>query len=234
MAIAFVKATQIEATTGKNASGTVIGTAGNLWVALASKKGASQVPTPSGGGTWTVDASVTETAAVIVTVSMSSAPNITGGSQTVTISTGTSGAMVTMVHEYTNAVTASPVDTTPTTLTNSNNAPATNSLSNTQADAVFVAVVGMTTSNAADTLTGSGSGWTFNPNSTDESNGSSFVAAASGYKVVSSLTTESSSWSAAVGSGWATIIGSYRGTGTTFKFQAAWARQKPVAGSGVF
>lgn len=205
MAIAFVTATKLENTTGTSVSGTVTGTAGNAWLGLSTKKSVTTSATTfSGGGTWTVDISGSSGPKIDI----ASAPNITGGSQTVTVTnTGASSAAVVVVQEFSGLATSSMLDNTPPAITTATNATTqtTGSLSNVTANAVFVAcATNASTANPA-TMTGNTAGWTYNPNTTNETNASSFVNFGTGYLIVSTVASQSSSWTTDRASGHAGI-----------------------------
>lgn len=209
MAAAFVKATLLTSSSGNNVSGTVASTAGNLLAACASSFGASAF-SASGGGTWTAD--ITRTAsnadAAIIT-----APNCTGGSQTVTVTaTGSTIGVACSVHEYSGMATSSPLDTTaPVGTSGSGTAITGSSETNVQAAALFVA---MLSTDAATSFTGTGTGWTYSYISgteqmqdTDAANHEPF---SSGYKIVASAAAQNSAWTISPSTNWTSLIACYK------------------------
>lgn len=209
MSIAFVTATRIQASTGGSASGTVTGTAGNCWLGVAGSVGAAAY-TFSGGGTWTRD--IDGANGTTAHISISSAPNITGGSQTVTVSGGGANAhIVGIIQEFSGLPTSSVLDSTPPAVAvgGSSTSATTNSETNSNANAVFIAGVADNIGTTTSTLTGNTAGWTYNPNTTDQTNGSSFIACGTGYQIVSSVAAQSSNWTIS-SSKWAAAIAAYK------------------------
>lgn len=222
MALAFVKATKIESGTGTSWGGTVTATAGNLLLSGAVTSyglvgTGINTTDASGGNTWTRDANGANTFASQGgsknAFSISSAPNATGGTYSVTFTpqggsspTGGTGS----VYEFSGAPTASPNDaTSPALATGDPSTTAlTGSLTNTTANAVFLAMFGGNLTTGTSTVTGAGTGWTYPANGL-ETNATSFLVLGSGYKIVSSVAGETSSWTI-TSQGWGALIAVYK------------------------
>jgi hypothetical protein len=217
VAYAFVAVTKVQASTGASASGTVTTTAANAMLCCAASYCGTTTGSAlaaSGGGTWTTDTSVTDTndANNKFKGLIASCPSATGGAQTVTISNGNASGATAFVYEFSGNVTSSIRDAaSPAVAVGTSTAPLTNSLSNTTADAVFVAMFTNADGGNPATNTGGGTGWTY-PAGGKETNGATFQILGSGYKIVSSVAGETSSWTAG-NFRWDALIAVYKAAG---------------------
>ena len=214
MAIAFVKVTKFENASGNVASSsTFSATAGNGLVCCThtynNSTSGGTVTVSGGGGTWTSDASGTyvEFLSNHGDVDISSAPNNSGGTNTITSTDSISpgGGTVAVALEFSGMATSSMLDAAGTLKTGTLTPATTNSLTNTNANDVFIALLGQGGSGA---MTGSGTGWTFPAGGEETSN--SFPCMATGYDIVSSTGAQSPSWSLAGSANWATIMVCYK------------------------
>lgn len=224
MAIAAVKATKLTSTTGNNCTGAVAATAGNAIIVTAS---GYMNTTASGalssvartGDTYTVDIDGNTSASVdIQRAGIASAPNVAGGSVTMTVTVTSAQGVVAFAQEFSGLPTSAIRDaTSPAIKIGSSAAGSTNTLSNVTADAVFVAHIGTEASGAAVTITSTGTGWsdTIAGTQMKEANANSFPACGAAYKIVSTATTESNAWTLAgpPNSDWGGVIAVYKGSG---------------------
>lgn len=210
----LVTATKIEATSGTSvSSSTFSATAGNALVCCSVCSATSgSATTTGGGGTWTKDATGVSSAGSLG-LDISSAPNVTGGTSTITLtySVATNGLTV-IIQEWNGLPSSSMRDNTSPAMTHGTTTTVTTgSLSNVSTNAVYVAVMGDNSGANPATVTGTTSGWTYNPNSTDEKNGVSFMVAGTGYDIVSSVASRTSSWTIDAGAtDWAGLIAVYK------------------------
>lgn len=199
MAYAFVAVTKVQSSTSSSAANSVTSTAGNaLFCVAASFCGTTtgSALAASGGGTWTSDTSQTDVNDTNNKFKglIASCPSATGGAQTVTVSNGNANGVTAFVYEFSGNVTSSIRDaTSPAVNAGTSTSVSTNTLANVTAAAVFVAM--FTNADGANpaTVTGTGSGWTY-PAGAKETNGTTFQVLGSGYKIASSVVTESSTW----------------------------------------
>lgn len=235
MAIAFVKATKIETTSGTSANGTVANTAGNAWITAASCGSATATVTMSDSatGTWTQDVKGPQSGGV--GLSINSRPNLPGGNTTVTISkSGAAAKLVALVSEFSGLPTSSMLDSTPpAAATGSSTSATTPSETNTNANAVFFACVGDNNSSATSTLTGNTAGWNYNPSSTDETNGSSFIVTGSAYRIVNATGTQSANWTV-TSSSWVALIACYKAVATARPMWLAQKTRGVILGTGIY
>lgn len=194
---------------GASASGSMTTTAGNALVACVHSFNNSGAITGSGGGTWTSDASGSFNAG-IDSLAILSCPNNSGGTLSLTFSaTGASG-VVAIVYEVSGLPSSSIRDaTSPAVKTGTGTAASTNSLSNVTANAIFIGMVGDTDGSASSTVNGTAAGWTY-PTGAQEKNGSSFNVTGTGYDIVSSTGSQSSTWTI-TSSTWGALIAVYKG-----------------------
>ncbi len=207
MAITFVKATKLEASTGNNCSGSVTWTAGDQLVTVGTASGASANPVASGGGgTWTADAGGAYTGG---RAGISSNPNPTGTGATITVTATGGNGVTASVLEFSGAYSSGAMadNTSPAIKTGTSSPASTNSESNNTANAVFVAVLGSDDSVSAS-ITGTGTGWTY-PANAQEAVGTSFEILSGGYKIVSSVVSESSAWTENTAA-WGAVIAVYK------------------------
>lgn len=208
MAIAWVKSSKIEGSYGTSTSGTVTGTAGNGWVACIGGYEGSTTMSVSGGGTWATDS--TENGTAYQSAGLASAPNITGGSQTVTATVTSANGVTCIVHEFSGLATSSMLDGTASPASSDSTSTAvTNSYTNVNASALFVAATTQLGS-AVSVFTGTTSGWTYNPSNTDETDGNSYQVIGTGYLIASTTASRNSSWTIN-STHWRALLAAYKG-----------------------
>lgn len=221
MTIAFVKVTKIEATSGNSASSaTFSATAGNALFCCThtynNSTSSGTVTVSGGGGTWTSDASgsYVEFTTDHGDLDISSAPNNSGGTNTITSTDSVSpgGGLVVIVYEFSGVATSSMLDAAGTLKTGTVTPATTNSLTNTNANDVFIALLGQ---GGAGTMTGSGGSgsgtWVFPAGGEETSN--TFPCMATGYDIVSATGAQNPSWTLAGNANWATIMVCYKAAG---------------------
>lgn len=208
MTAAFVKCTELRS--GSNsASGSVTATAGNQLIAVAIEFGATSGGfTVSGGGTWTTDKNGTINGTL--RCSIASCPSATGGTNTITV-TATNGSGTTVfILEYSGLQTSPIFEGAGTSNSGTSATPATSALTNTQADAVKIAVTGVDSfTNTAFSSTGTG--WTL-PTNGSEPDGGNWLPGACGYKIVSASQSDTETWSRTGSNAWDADIATYLGT----------------------
>lgn len=215
-----IAVTKLESNTGTTASGSVSSTAGNALfsgAAVYETGGTAATITTSGGGTWTRDSSTTAIpiSASINTMgaAISSCPSATGGSQTITLtrSAGSTG-VIGFIYEFVGNPRSGISDaTSPAVKTGTSTTVTSNTLANVTTNALFISVMVDDDGANPSTLTGTASGWTF-PAGGKETDGSSYLPVATGYKIVSSVVTENSAWTV-TSSNWGALIAVYKGIG---------------------
>lgn len=216
MAIVAVKNTKLEAGSGNNASGAVSATAGN---ALLVGAAAYENTTTGGsfsvartGDTYTTDIQGDTSAATdIQHIGIASAPNVAGGSVTLTATiTGAGQGVVAHVLEVSGLATSSIKDAnSPAIKIGTSTAASTNSLTNTTADAIFVAQVGTEAGGNPVTLT-AGAGWTDTVTTAmTEKNANTYPADGMAYQIVSATGAKSGAWTVD-NADWGGVIAVYK------------------------
>lgn len=198
--MSFVAVTKIQSSTGSSCSGSVTSVANNALFAGASAymgiSADATALTPSGGGTWTVDQSFADSNDVNNRFkgSLSSCPAATGGTQTITVSNGGSNGVTAPIYEFSDLPTASILDSSvPASAAGTGTTATTNSETNSQEAALFFGVMVDNGGTNPSVVTGTTAGWVY-PEGGRETNGATFQVLGSGYKLVSSIGAETSSW----------------------------------------
>lgn len=211
MAISVVQATKLTGA-GATASGPVAATAGNALIAGGAGYQGTTWSVTRTGDTYTTDTNGATSGGVdLVRIGIASAPNVAGGSVTLTAtSTGAIGA-VAFALEVSGLPTSAIRDaTSPAILTGNSTAADTNNLTNATADAIFVGVNGVETVINPATET-PGTGWTATVGATTmtETNGASFPVCGQEYKIVAATGAQHAPWTLTSGP-WGGIIAVYK------------------------
>ncbi len=218
MGYTFINVTKLEASSGSSFNGTVASTAGNALFACAGTTSLSTTPTVSGGGTWAKDTSGNNS--TLCAASISSCPSATGGSQTVTTSNTAGG--VTIVYEFSGNPSSGILDAaSPAAATGTSATATTGNDTNVTAAAVFIAMMVYNTSGNPATVTGTTGTFTY-PAGGLETNGSSFDALGSGYRIVSSVTANANSAWTIDSAGWVALIAVYAAAAGGSTFPLRW------------
>lgn len=228
MAIAFVKATKLEASSGNNCSGSVSWTSGDMLVVpCAGFTSGANGSTPSvsgGGGTWTTNTNGNDitTGTNRAMGGIASNMTVTGTSATLTVTITSADGVTAGVMEFSGlSTTGQPDATSPAIKTGNSTSATSNTLANVTADAVFVACE-FDGNSTNTTLTGAGTGWTY-PANAKEADGSNFQRLSGGYKIVSATGNQSDAVTIA-SQVWGELIAVYKiasGGGSTVNITAA-------------
>lgn len=203
MAIVFVKCTKIESN-ANTAALAVTSTAGNALICAIAALGTTY--SVSGGGTWTTDKTGTAGTGGFKNA-FASCPSATGGSQTITVSVTGNPGITAFVMEFSGMAASGIYEGSTTTGSGNGTTFTTSALTNTQATAVKVAVTGNDSSlNSAFSSTGTG--WTL-PTNGSEPDGSTWLAAACAYKIVSASQSDTETWTRTGTVNWVADIATY-------------------------
>lgn len=218
MAIAAVTATKLTSGTGNNASGAISATAGSaLFVGGSSyhaSNGTVAWTAARTGDTYTTDkVDGFSSSPNLAVIGLASAPNVAGGSVTMTVtSTGSTNGLTCYVFEASGLATASILDATlPAVKTGTSTTSTSNSVANTTADAIFVAINTSTfgSTGGVDTNTGTGFSDVAGGVTMKDTDGNSEVVIDLAYKIVSSVVTNNGAWTTD-NVLWAAEIGVYK------------------------
>lgn len=184
-------------------------TAGNALILMSAVfNGSAPTMTVTGGGTWTTNFTTSRDATTGYTLASASCPSATGGATTVTVTWSAGGALTAFCMEFSGAATSSILDATGTMTTGFSASEATAALSNVQAAAIMVALVGNDES-ATGTFSAVSNGWTL-PAGSSEGDGSSFIAGAMAYKVVAAAASQSTAFTYGSAKDYIGLIMSYK------------------------
>lgn len=201
-----------------------VGSTGNALVSACAVFAGSFAPTittSGAGGSWSHDAAsaVFGTASTsLAAIDISSAPNISSGSQTVTetigggVGSGTSASIIEIAGLPTSAIRDA---TSPAMATGTSTTATTNALSNVTADAIYVALNGSNSGSATATETGTTASWTYSsgaPNQLTATDGTTSMVHGAGYFIVASTASRTSAWTVD-NNEWAAHIAVYKASG---------------------
>lgn len=210
---AFVKVTKVQNGGGASASASVSSTASNALFSVGADFGDfSSAPTytVSGGGTWTSDGTAKSAGTTSnSSVGMASCPSATGGAQTITCTFSAAAFGTTnWVYEFSGMASSSIRDVIGTGNTGTVSPESTESLTNTNANDVMLAVSSDQTS--PPTTYGSPSNSWTTPSGGTETDGSTQTTGASAYKIVSASASQSTSITINSSATWEMLIAGYK------------------------
>lgn len=215
MTAVFVACTRLPVGGSGVSSGSVTSTAGNALIMLATGYYTGTVGSPSltasGGGTWVTDGTdnqhFTSTNDNFV-LGFASCASATGGTQTITCTFPSTVGAQAYVYEFSGMAPAnSMLDTLGTGAQVSANPLATSSLTNANANAVFMAV-GFTYASANVTYGSPTNSWTTPTNGSDGNSTDNTTVTA--YKIVSTVASDSTGWTVSASEKGSTFIAVYK------------------------
>lgn len=209
--------------TGVSVSGSVGATAGNALFCGAdgytSNVTGSLNSVTRSTDTFTIDAQGdTSASAVRQRIGIASAPNVAGGAQTATVTFSSQAQQVVAFFvEAANLPASSMLSGTPPAVATGNSASgASNALTNADADAIYVGIVGSEATAAVSTLR-HGTGWydTYGGTWSGEQDGSAWPVCSLEFQVVSSAASRQATWTL-TSANWGALVAAYRYAGPAF------------------